>query len=91
MDPNPTCSYQKRRLEHTCAHTRGDHVKTGGEGSNLKSKERDFPAGTVVKNPPANEGTQVRSLVREDPTCCRATKPVSHTTEARAPRARAPQ
>ena len=24
------------------------------------------------------QGTQVRSLVQEDPTCCRATKPVRH-------------
>ena len=52
------------------------------------------------------QGTQVQALVREDPTCCRATKPVRHnyracepqllsphatTTEARAPRARALQ
>ena len=27
---------------------------------------------------PANEGTRVRALVREDPTCCGATKPVRH-------------
>ena len=56
------------------------------------------------------QGTRVRSLVREDPTCSGATKPVPQllslrsrahkpqllsphatTTEARAPRARAPQ
>ena len=45
------------------------------------------------------EGTRVQSLVREDPTCHRATKPVGHnywspqatTTEARTPRACAPQ
>ena len=45
------------------------------------------------------QGTRVRALVREDPTCHGATKPASHnywspratTTEARAPRARAPQ
>ena len=24
------------------------------------------------------QGTQVRALVQEDPTCCRATKPVRH-------------
>ena len=24
------------------------------------------------------QGTQVRSLIREDPTCCRATKPMPH-------------
>ena len=28
------------------------------------------------------QGTQVRSLVREDSTCCRATKPTHHTYEA---------
>ena len=38
----------------------------------------DFPGGTVVKNPPANAGDTVRALVQEDPTCCRATKPVCH-------------
>ena len=52
------------------------------------------------------QGTRVRALVQEDPTCCRATKPVHHnywacvplllspcatTTEACAPRARALQ
>ena len=45
----------------------------------LKEKQsRDFPGGTVVKNPPATQGTQVRALVREDPTCHGATKPVRH-------------
>ena len=35
-----------------------------------------FPGGTVGKNPPANAGVQ--ALVREDPTCRGATKPVCH-------------
>ena len=38
----------------------------------------DFPGGTVVKNPPAMQGTRVRALVREDPTYRGATKPVCH-------------
>ena len=52
----------------------------------------DFPGGAVVKNPPARtslvaqwlrirlpmQGTRVRALVQEDPTCHRATKPVCH-------------
>ena len=38
----------------------------------------DFPGGAVVKNLPANAGDTVRSLVREDPTCRGATKPVHH-------------
>ena len=43
-----------------------------------KTEGRDFPGGTVVKNPPANAGDMGSSLVLEDPTCCRATKPVRH-------------
>ena len=39
---------------------------------------RDFPGGAVVKNPPANAGDTGRALVREDPTCRGATKPVRH-------------
>ena len=58
----------------------------------------------MVKNPPANAGTQVRAVVREDPTCHGATKqvvhhnywactlePANHNYWARAPRARALQ
>ena len=41
-------------------------------------RSRDFPGGTVVKNPPANAGDRVPSLVWEDPTCRGATKPVRH-------------
>ena len=51
-----------------------------------------FPGGAVVKNPPAGaslvaqwlricllmQGTRVRALVWEDPTCHGATRPVSH-------------
>ena len=37
------------------------------------------------------QGTRVWSLVREDPTCRRATKPASHNYWARVPRACAPQ
>ena len=37
-----------------------------------------FPGGAVVKNPPAKAGDRVQALVREDPTCRGATKPVHH-------------
>ena len=37
---------------------------------------RDFPGGTVVKNPPANAGDM--GSVREDPTGRRAAKPMHH-------------
>ena len=37
------------------------------------------------------QGTRVQPLVREDPTCCRETKPTHHNYWARMPRARAPQ
>ena len=56
-----------------------------------KKKKRDFPGGTVVKNPPANAGTRVQTLVREDPTYRIATKPVCHNYCVCTPRARAPQ
>ena len=47
-----------------------------------KISHRDFPGGAVVAgNPPASSGTWVQVLVREDPTCRGATKPVRHTTE----------
>ena len=48
----------------------------------FKNKGReDFPGGPVVKNLPANKGDamQVRSLVQEDHTCHRATKPTCHS------------
>ena len=37
-----------------------------------------FPGSTVVKNRLPRQGTRVRALVQEDPTCHGATKPVSH-------------
>ena len=37
----------------------------------------EFPGGAVVKNPPI-QGTWVRALVWEDPTCRGATKPMRH-------------
>ena len=50
-----------------------------------KKDKRDFPGEAVVKNSPANAGTRVRALVQEDPTRCRATKPVCHNYWAREP------
>ena len=47
-------------------------------------RDRGFPGGAVVKNPPANAGGTGsspglgRSHVWEDPTCCGATKPMQH-------------
>ena len=38
----------------------------------------DFLGGTVDKNPPANAGDTVRSLVWDDSTCCGTTKPEGH-------------
>ena len=44
----------------------------------LKTPTLDLPGGAVDKNLPANAGTQAPSLVWEDSTGCRATKPVRH-------------
>ena len=60
-----------------------------------KPNNQDFPGGTVVKNLPARaslvvqwlriclpmQGTWVRALVWEDPTCRGATRPCTTTTE----------
>ena len=43
---------------------------------------RGFPGSAVVKNLPANAGDTGSSPVREDPTCCRANKPMHHNYEA---------
>ena len=37
-----------------------------------------FPGGAVVENQPASAGDTGSSPGLEDPTCCGATKPVSH-------------
>ena len=44
-----------------------------------KYKERDFPGGTVDKNPPAN-GEDMGSI-SEDPTCHRAARPGHRATK----------
>ena len=45
---------------------------------NQKQESGDFPGGAVVKYLLPMQGTQVRALVQEDPTCCGATKPMRH-------------
>ena len=54
---------------------------TNGKTSHVHGLEditTGLPCGAVVKNPPANAGTQVRALVQEYPTCRGATKPMRH-------------
>ena len=48
------------------------------KGAKLKGWIRGFPGGAVVENPPPMQGTRVRALVWEDPTCRGAAGPVSH-------------
>ena len=48
---------------------------TGEKSLFSKMQGWGFPGGLVVKNPPANAGDLVRSLIWEDPTCPRAIKP----------------
>ena len=43
-----------------------------------KKKKRTFPMAQWLRIRLPMQGTQVRSLVQEDPTCCGATKPVRH-------------
>ena len=54
-------------------------IETLGKRNKIYSDRKHFmslPGDSVVKNPVPQQETWVRSLVREDPTCCRATKPV---------------
>ena len=53
-------------------------IYIGEKTASSISGAEGFPGGTVVKNPPTNAGDTVRALVREDPTCLGATKPVRH-------------
>ena len=67
----------------------------GGIGMTSEMRERGFPHGTVVKNPPANAGDRGSIPGTGRSQCHRVTKPMSHTllsprattTEACAPRA----
>ena len=50
--------------------------KEGMQKQGRSSREtvvQDLPGGPVIKNPPDNAGTWVRSLVPEEPTVCGAT------------------
>ena len=55
------------------------HLKIFFKQISHKNKDfLDFPGCTVDKNPPANAGDGVWSLIGEDPTCLGTTKPVGH-------------
>ena len=45
----------------------------------IQNYTQGLPGGPVIKNLPANAGAQMRSLVREDPICHRATTLVQHS------------
>ena len=76
---------QTSQTLHLCAHSSLRNVPQVHLFPS-KTNPLGFPGGTVVKNPPAKkkkkrirlpmQGTRVRALVQEDPTCRGATKPV---------------
>ena len=45
---------------------------------NLKKWYANLPSAPAIKNPPANAGNMAQSLVQEDSTLLRATKPTYH-------------
>ena len=51
----------------------------------LRSKSRAFLVAQWLRIRLPMQGTQVQALVREDPTCRGATKPMNHNYWARAP------
>ena len=58
---------------------------------NIKCLTQDFPGGAVDKNPPANAGTQVRSLVWEDSTVAEQRSLDTTAAEARVPQQEKPR
>ena len=58
--------------------TNGSGEKDELRHSTIKIQFVDFPSGAEVKNRLPMQGTRVRALVQEDPTCCGSTKPVRH-------------
>ena len=63
----------------------------GASASSLYKLIGSFPGGLEVKDLPASAGGAGRSLVREDSTCGRASKPARCSYWGCMPRARAPQ
>ncbi|KAJ8780507.1 hypothetical protein J1605_011508 [Eschrichtius robustus] len=75
-DAEATASPQPRRpvsAPHTLT-----PLAHGAEADTARPRKWGFPGGAVVKNRLPMQGTQVRALIQEDPTCCGATKPVCH-------------
>ena len=58
--------------------TRTPNSPAPGRGLQVSNVPAGLPWGSVVRRPPADAGDGVRSLVREDPTCCRAAKSGHH-------------
>ena len=61
-------------LEETITGGREIHLK-----DSIKITLRGFPGGSVLRIRLAMQGTQVQSLLQEDPTCSEATRPVQLT------------
>ncbi|KAJ8798261.1 hypothetical protein J1605_001386 [Eschrichtius robustus] len=80
---DPTCS---RATKPQSAESSGHHQQPGCASPHrcyllaplpVFKMRSGFPGGVVDKKPPANAGDTGSILVREDPTCCGATKPIS--------------
>ena len=74
MPATGRCAKRAQAGTATCAKARRWEGLLHDPG--LEIKYWGFPGGAVVKNPPANAGDTGRALVREDPTCRGAAKPV---------------
>ena len=71
---------QKKKWNEKLDSTLRNHIKK--LDSTLRNHFWDFLGGTVLRICLPMQGTQVRALVREDPTCCRAAKPMRHNYRA---------
>ena len=86
-----THSIDTKILKKILANRSQQHIKKGlhtvtrwnlsqeGKVQSKKEKKRDFPVAQWLRIHLPMQETQVRSLVREDSTCRRATKPMCHS------------
>ena len=65
-------------------------LKQSPKGNSAFKILDDFSGGAVDRNPPANAGDKVQSLIQEDTTRCRGAKPAHATAEPVSPNGGSP-
>ena len=88
---NPDLCHSKSKQGSEGAGGRGTHVKNNSGDPDSSKLFRTSLVVQWLRIHLPMQGTRVWALIREDPTCRGATKPVHHNFWSSLPRARAPQ